>query len=567
MNNNILITIFIVLGCFVSTNAMPQAADYSFNYQGELIDNGSPADGEYDIYFQMVDSLGNNASGFIHYEDVNVVDGLFNIDVLINNISGFNGSEDYFFEIGIRPGASIGAFTTMSTVQALQAVPLATNLTNGDATTGQVLTFNGSQWSPATPTAVPDFTGWDTIEADDFSGDFNDLSNKPDIASGLKHITENGNSGWRLYNAIPSSYGDIGNNAVDFSISGFASSLFGATGIYSVAMGFSTKSSGNYSTAMGKQTSALGGASTSMGEFTIASGTHSTAMGKSTSATSDSSTAMGTSTVSSGENSTTMGFTTSASSENTMAIGSNTSASGINSTAMGYFTRAQSYASTAIGSYNIGGGNSINYSATNPLFQIGNGNSSARSNALTVYGGTEATLNDNSGYLMIGNDYSSNIIIDNNEIMARNNGAISDLLLQRENEGLVVIGAPTGDNGSGGLFVHGQISLDGPVIHSSDRRLKKDIETLDYGLAEVLKLKPKSYHWKNQKQEHRSIGLIAQDVQKVMTEMVSVKGNEQKTLGVSYTEIIPVLINAIQEQQIIIEGQNKLIKNILEKIK
>ncbi|NNL80432.1 MAG: hypothetical protein HKO67_08070, partial [Flavobacteriaceae bacterium] len=53
------------------------------------------------------------------------------------------------------------------------------------------------------------------------------------------------------------------------------------------------------------------------------------------------------------------------------------------------------------------------------------------------------------------------------------------------------------------------------------------------------------------------LGLIAQDVEKIISEIVNVKDDEAKTLGISYTELIPVLINAIKEQQEIIDDQKK----------
>lgn len=95
----------------------------------------------------------------------------------------------------------------------------------------------------------------------------------------------------------------------------------------------------------------------------------------------------------------------------------------------------------------------------------------------------------------------------------------------------------------------GTIRQNGATIHSSDRRLKKEIEDLNYGLAEILKLQPKAYKWKNRTQEYKSIGLIAQEVQTIINEIVIAQDDEQKTLGVSYTELIPILINAIKEQQ------------------
>ncbi|MEO8069452.1 MAG: tail fiber domain-containing protein, partial [Flavobacteriales bacterium] len=103
------------------------------------------------------------------------------------------------------------------------------------------------------------------------------------------------------------------------------------------------------------------------------------------------------------------------------------------------------------------------------------------------------------------------------------------------------------------------------VVNTSDAREKKDIRPLNYGLAEVLKLKPVRFRWKNNPVDGDKLGLIAQDLQLVLPETVVDKAwqtNEEgshtqvpaERLGVYYSDIIPVLIKAIQEQQQEIEG-------------
>ena len=47
----------------------------------------------------------------------------------------------------------------------------------------------------------------------------------------------------------------------------------------------------------------------------------------------------------------------------------------------------------------------------------------------------------------------------------------------------------------------------------------------------------------------RRVFLIAQDVQKVLPEAVTIDSDEDGTLGLSYTDIIPLLTASIQEQQ------------------
>ena len=94
------------------------------------------------------------------------------------------------------------------------------------------------------------------------------------------------------------------------------------------------------------------------------------------------------------------------------------------------------------------------------------------------------------------------------------------------------------------------------AIQTSDARLKKNVHTLSYGLAEVLKLNPVSYNWIDEKDTQNKIGLIAQEVKKIIPEVVS--GNEEnEKLGMNYAEMIPVLINAIQELKMKVESLRK----------
>ena len=57
-----------------------------------------------------------------------------------------------------------------------------------------------------------------------------------------------------------------------------------------------------------------------------------------------------------------------------------------------------------------------------------------------------------------------------------------------------------------------------------------------------------SYNGKDVTQKGRQLGLIAQDVKKVIPEIVSGDENTD-TLRMNYVSLVPVLINAIKEQQ------------------
>jgi hypothetical protein len=90
---------------------------------------------------------------------------------------------------------------------------------------------------------------------------------------------------------------------------------------------------------------------------------------------------------------------------------------------------------------------------------------------------------------------------------------------------------------------------------NSDRRVKKNIAPLPIGLAEILALKPSSFDYVSDESESSArIGFIAQEVLPLVPQAVVVPEDTEKMLGVSSTELIPVLVKAIQEQQALIEA-------------
>jgi hypothetical protein len=96
------------------------------------------------------------------------------------------------------------------------------------------------------------------------------------------------------------------------------------------------------------------------------------------------------------------------------------------------------------------------------------------------------------------------------------------------------------------------------VIQTSDARLKSDIEQSPYGLKEILALRPVAYRWKFQAGD-RMLGFLAQDVESVVPEAVVGGPVQGQAYGMNYTELLPVVTRAIQEQQAQLEEQWKLI--------
>lgn len=131
------------------------------------------------------------------------------------------------------------------------------------------------------------------------------------------------------------------------------------------------------------------------------------------------------------------------------------------------------------------------------------------------------------------------------------------------------------------------------AINTSDERLKENIKPLNYGLDHILQLKPVTFKWKEEKEDdfiipsdkkEVKLGLIAQDVQKVIPDVIvdkewyvdgenpesGLQQIEAERLGISYSELIPVTIKAIQEQQneiVELKKKNEQLKQLITKLK
>ena len=110
---------------------------------------------------------------------------------------------------------------------------------------------------------------------------------------------------------------------------------------------------------------------------------------------------------------------------------------------------------------------------------------------------------------------------------------------------------------------------------SSDARLKKDVETISGALDKVLKLRGVSFYWKNKAEmaeakgisadsidynydDKKHIGVIAQELEAEFPELV--KTDDKGFKSVEYSNIAPILIEAVKEQQAIITSQDKKIE-------
>jgi len=107
----------------------------------------------------------------------------------------------------------------------------------------------------------------------------------------------------------------------------------------------------------------------------------------------------------------------------------------------------------------------------------------------------------------------------------------------------------------------------------SDIRFKENIVyKKDLGLDFIMKLKTASFNYKDDENKRRRDGLIAQDVEAALNELgadfsgLIVDDDPQKTMNLSYGNFVMPLINAVKEQQEIMDQQQKTIKNLIDRI-
>ena len=106
---------------------------------------------------------------------------------------------------------------------------------------------------------------------------------------------------------------------------------------------------------------------------------------------------------------------------------------------------------------------------------------------------------------------------------------------------------------TGGVGVSGALNVGGDVVAyaSSDERLKDNIELISNPIEKVQSLKGVTWNWNENADELQqslpNVGVIAQDVEKVLPQLVTDRDNGFK--GVDYAKLTGLLIEAIKEQQ------------------
>jgi hypothetical protein len=558
---------FLILTFFLGIYVTAQTPQ-SFRYQAVARDNSGNILANQPVSFRM-SILSGSVMGKAVYSEIQFgltnAFGLVEMEIgkgtpVTGTFSAINwDSNSFFVKIEMDPAGGI-AYQPLFTSQLL-SVPYAlhsrtveqipdksvtsSKIAQMEATSGQVLKWNGTLWEPAA-----DLTGGDATWSAAGSHIYYDAGNVGigiGVPTALLHTngigTGEGNVLFTGYYKT-SSPGDPPVSGVGTRMMWYPDKaafrvgrVWGdqwnkdSIGDYSVAMGENTKAKGWCSFAVGRETIASGWYSAAMGVNTTSSGLYSIAMGFSTTASAHTSTAMGARTTASGHTSNAMGSATTASGHYSTAMGAWTTASGWYSTAMGAYTTAPSYLETVIGSYNWDyiPMNTTGWNENDRLFVIGNGtNHNARSNALTVLKNGKTGIGTTSPTQSL--DVNGNA-----RIRSIGSGAYSGVV-NRMADGTL-------------------------TTATSDSRLKENVTTLQNSLNKVANLRGVSFTWKSNPEYGTRIGFIAQEFEKVIPELVF--NNETDGYkGVNYAEMTAVLVEAIKE----LKTENERLKADNDKI-
>jgi len=362
-----------------------------FTYQGKLDNNNAPADGPYDIQFRLYDAAaGGFQVGFIlTVEDLQVNDGLFTTTLDFGGLA-FGGNARWL-EISIRPGASVGAYTTLTPRQPLTVAPYALYALNSPGGGG------GGFWQASGANISNTNTGFvgvgrsAAVTAAEYFGiqapvtgpSYGGMYIRTESATGKPFY------GYRSGASGPSAWTYLDGTTSDFRI-------------YNGGDRVTVKDNGNVGIGLNDPTARL--------EVTASSGVALRATNAGTGFCAQ--------------------FTVNGSSDTANGIYAATYGGGY----AGSFEAHNTNSTATVNIYKNGG------PALRCISTLSTPGTAATDCAVAVVGGTDSGLSGG-GFLVLGSVASTNISIDNNEIMARSNGGVGTLFLNNQGGTVDISGA------------------------------------------------------------------------------------------------------------------------------
>jgi hypothetical protein len=121
-----------------------------------------------------------------------------------------------------------------------------------------------------------------------------------------------------------------------------------------------------------------------------------------------------------------------------------------------------------------------------------------------------------------------------------------------ENDRIVIDGNSTHNSNNRTFFSNGSAGGTTAWYNDSDERQKKNIKTIPSSLEKVMHLRGVNYEWIDSENhtDGLQMGFIAQEVVDIIPEVVDNKGD---TYSMQYAPITALLVEAVKEQQELIE--------------
>jgi hypothetical protein len=548
----LVLALAIIVGPAKLTGAAPMGS--AFTYQGRLIDANKPADGLYDLQFRLYDAnvVGAQKGSTIVVSEADVIDGYFTVGLDFGS-AVFDGN-DRWLEIGVRPGSlkDPNTYTTLNPRQEITPTPYALQTRGlfvdnagsvGIGTTGPIskLEVMSTENYHGIRSTVPYIAvyGHRTGTSGTWPGVHGECDSLSDNTSGVRGVISgtlpgtnsagvrginNGTGtkgagvyGWQAGDGY-GVYGDTANDGI------------GVYGLHSASIGNEPGVKGET-----KSTSME-----SSGVFGLASATTGITYGVRGQSASNSGDGLV------GRATATSGYTTGAAgqSDSTSGIGVSGWASNGEGTNYGGYFQAASADGTGVFAFHDSG------SGTAPALM--GRNDSASANAYAVHG----RLNNTSpGSLSAG-------------VRGENLGTGSagiGVWGSHNGTGWGVYGTASGASGTGVRGSGGQYDFyaAGPGTDygsSSSIRWKSDIRPIDEPLDKVMNLRGVYFNWDAEHGGGHDVGMVAEEVGKVLPEIVEYEENGIDATGMDYGKLTPLLVEAVKA----LKAENDALKKRIE---
>jgi hypothetical protein len=116
------------------------------------------------------------------------------------------------------------------------------------------------------------------------------------------------------------------------------------------------------------------------------------------------------------------------------------------------------------------------------------------------------------------------------------------------------------------VFCFNQVVKAPGFIQTSSQRWKTNVATIESPLEKIQALRGVSFNWDKAHGGTASIGLIAEEVAKVIPELVATEADGRTASGVNYGNLVALLIEGVKQQQQQINAKDVLVRELDAKV-